>query len=84
MSITLDYSYICETSSFFETVHFCNFNNGYSLNNHGPNTIKKFWEEEEFQIKSCIITNVIIGELMFNKVSGKSHTIHGWDESEPL
>ena len=21
---------------------------------------------------------------LFNKVSGKSHTIHGWDESEPL
>lgn len=64
--ITTDYSIVCDTSGHFDSIYFCNFENGTALNERGPNLLKKLWTSEYPVIEQAILTELITGKWPFN------------------
>lgn len=65
--ITNDYSVVSETSGNFDFIYFCNFRDGESFNEIGPNFIKNTWASEFPELEQCILTTLIVGKWPFNK-----------------
>lgn len=65
-NITTDYSVICDTTGCFDVIHFCNFKDGASFNERGPDFLKKAWEGEYPIIEQCVLTGLITGQWPFN------------------
>jgi DNA-binding Lrp family transcriptional regulator len=64
--ITTDYSVVCETSGSYDAIHFCNFKDGTSFDEIGPNLLKKSWEGECPVVEQSILTDLITGNWPFN------------------
>lgn len=63
---TTDYSVVCDGSGQLDFIYFCNFKDGSTCVNRGPEFIKKAWEGEDPIIDQCILTDLIIGKWPFN------------------
>ncbi len=64
--VTTDYSVICDTSGHFDAVYFCNFKDGTTFNERGPNSLKRIWESESPIVEQGILTELITGKWPFN------------------
>ena len=64
--LTTDYSVVYDTSGHFDSVFFCNFKDGASLDNSGPNLFNRVWESEYPKIEKAILTDLVIGKWPFN------------------
>jgi hypothetical protein len=65
--ITNDYSVVLDASGHSDLIYFCNFEDGNSMNERGPNFLKRVWASESPIIDQCVLTNVIVGKWPFNK-----------------
>jgi DNA-binding Lrp family transcriptional regulator len=63
---TTDYSVVCDTSGHFDSIFFCNFKDGETLNKRGPPLLEKTWKEENPIIEKSILTELIKGKWPFN------------------
>ncbi len=63
---TTDYSVVCDTSGYFDSVYICNFEDGTAMNNRGPNFLKNVWESESPRIGQSILIEVVTGKWPFN------------------
>jgi DNA-binding Lrp family transcriptional regulator len=65
-NVTTDYSVVCDTSGYFDSVYICNFEDGTALRDRGPNFLNNVWESEFPKIKQSILTEIVTGKWPFN------------------
>lgn len=64
---TNDYAVECEASGASDILFFCNFRDGSTMSERGPDFLAKAWKSESPIVERCILTDAIVGRWPFSK-----------------
>ena len=65
--VTTNYAVIYDTFGYFDTIFFCNFENGIDIDMFGPGLFERVWKSENPISQKTVLTQIIIGKWPFNK-----------------